>query len=199
MHSTIEQPCDQCGTMIESPRAANRPKELPNRLPPRLPRVAACCGRRGRTNGPGQARSLRHSRHRVGTLERLLHQGAGRRTDRAAVGYAYRFGDRQLNVHGPGVTPAEVARLPVAPGNSDLCFEWLGPIADAIAHLKRCSVAIDAGRCSGSAPGDRAPASISAIPTARSWSSSPTHDPVEAVAGFQTCSVTCHRGFGAQR
>ena len=61
------------------------------------------------------------------------------------VGYAYRFGDRQLNVHGPGVTPAEVARLPVAPGNSDLCFEWLGPIADAIAHLKRCSVAIDAG------------------------------------------------------
>ena len=61
------------------------------------------------------------------------------------VGYAYRFGDRQLNVHGPGVTPAEVARLPVAPGNSDLCFEWLGPIADAIAQLERCSVAIDAG------------------------------------------------------
>ena len=48
------------------------------------------------------------------------------------AGYAYRFGDRQLNVHGPGVEPAEVARLPVAPGNSDLCFEWRGPIADAI-------------------------------------------------------------------
>jgi catechol 2,3-dioxygenase-like lactoylglutathione lyase family enzyme len=61
------------------------------------------------------------------------------------VGYAYRFGDRQLNVHGPGVTPAEVARLPVAPGNSDLCFEWLGPIAGAIAHLERCRVAIEAG------------------------------------------------------
>ena len=61
------------------------------------------------------------------------------------VGYAYRFGDRQLNVHGPGVTPADVARLPVAPGNSDLCFEWLGPIAAAIAHLGRCSVAIAAG------------------------------------------------------
>ena len=90
------------------------------------------------------------------------------------VGYAYRFGDRQLNVHGPGVTPAEVARLPVAPGNSDLCFEWHGPIADAIAHLKRCSVAIEAARCSGSAPRERAPASISAIPTGRSWSSSPT-------------------------
>ena len=26
------------------------------------------------------------------------------------VGFAYRFGDRQLNAHGPGVKPAEVAR-----------------------------------------------------------------------------------------
>ena len=57
------------------------------------------------------------------------------------VGYAYRFGDRQLNVHGPGVKPAEVARLPVAPGNSDLCFEWSGPIADAMRHLERCGIA----------------------------------------------------------
>ena len=48
------------------------------------------------------------------------------------AGYAYRFGDRQLNVHGPGVKPAEVARLPVQPGNSDLCFEWAGPIDDAV-------------------------------------------------------------------
>ena len=62
-----------------------------------------------------------------------------------AVGYAYRFGDEQLNVHGPGVAPAEVARLPVAPGNSDLCFEWMGPIADAVAHLQRCGVAIERG------------------------------------------------------
>ena len=46
---------------------------------------------------------------------------------------------------GPGVKPAEVARLPVAPGNSDLCFEWMGPIADAIAHLERCGVRIEAG------------------------------------------------------
>jgi catechol 2,3-dioxygenase-like lactoylglutathione lyase family enzyme len=62
-----------------------------------------------------------------------------------ASGYAYRFGGEQLNVHGPGVAPAEVARLPVAPGNSDLCFEWMGPIADAIAHLQRCGVAIERG------------------------------------------------------
>jgi peroxiredoxin/catechol 2,3-dioxygenase-like lactoylglutathione lyase family enzyme len=61
------------------------------------------------------------------------------------AGYAYRFGDRQLNVHGPGVAPAEVARLPVAPGNSDLCFEWNGPIADAVGHLERCGVAVEAG------------------------------------------------------
>jgi catechol 2,3-dioxygenase-like lactoylglutathione lyase family enzyme len=61
------------------------------------------------------------------------------------VGFVYRFGDRQLNVHGPGVRPAEVARLPVQPGNSDRCFEWPGPIADAVAHLRRCGVAIEVG------------------------------------------------------
>ena len=61
------------------------------------------------------------------------------------AGFAYRFGDKQLNVHGPGVKPAEVARLPVAPGNSDLCFEWIGPIADAVAHLGRCGVPIENG------------------------------------------------------
>jgi len=41
------------------------------------------------------------------------------------------------------VKPAEVARIPVAPGNSDLCFEWIGPIADAIAHLRRCGVTVE--------------------------------------------------------
>ncbi len=61
------------------------------------------------------------------------------------VGYAYRFGDKQLNVHGPGVKPAEVARLPVQPGNSDLCFEWDGPIEDAMAHLKAHGVAVERG------------------------------------------------------
>jgi len=61
------------------------------------------------------------------------------------VGWAYRFGDTQLNLHGPGFTPAEVARLPVKPGNSDVCFEWHGPISDAIAHLSQCSVTIERG------------------------------------------------------
>jgi catechol 2,3-dioxygenase-like lactoylglutathione lyase family enzyme len=61
------------------------------------------------------------------------------------VGVAYRFGGQQLNVHGPGVVPAEVARFPVQPGNSDLCFEWRGPIAGAVAHLKAHNVAVERG------------------------------------------------------
>jgi catechol 2,3-dioxygenase-like lactoylglutathione lyase family enzyme len=61
------------------------------------------------------------------------------------AGFAYRFGDKQLNVHGPGVQPAEVARLPVAPGNSDLCFEWSGTVEDAIAHLKSHGIAVERG------------------------------------------------------
>ena len=62
-----------------------------------------------------------------------------------AVGFAYRFGDTQLNLHGPGLQPAEVARLPVMPGNSDLCFEWDGPIDAAVAHLAQLRVPIEAG------------------------------------------------------
>ena len=61
------------------------------------------------------------------------------------AGWSYRFGDKQLNVHGPGVRPAEVARLPVQPGNSDLCFEWAGPIEDAIEHLKAHGIEVERG------------------------------------------------------
>lgn len=64
---------------------------------------------------------------------------------RADGGWAYRFGATQLNLHGPGVNPAQVARLPVQPGNSDICFEWKGPIADALAHLARCGVPVEDG------------------------------------------------------
>lgn len=65
--------------------------------------------------------------------------------ERPHGGFAYRFGDNQLNLHGPGVRPAEVARLPVQPGNSDLCFEWPGPIADAMQHLQEHGVSIERG------------------------------------------------------
>ena len=58
---------------------------------------------------------------------------------------AYRVGEQQLNVHGPGVRPAMVARIPVAPGNSDLCFEWDGAIAGAVGHLEAHGVRVEAG------------------------------------------------------
>ena len=59
---------------------------------------------------------------------------------------AYRFGDQQLNLHGPGVDVGSlVARLPVHPGNSDLCFEWRGHIDEAVRHLAGHGVAIEAG------------------------------------------------------
>ncbi len=57
-----------------------------------------------------------------------------------------RIGVSQLNVHGPGVDlSSNVARLPVRPGNSDVCFEWDGPIESAIAHLNACEVTIETG------------------------------------------------------
>ncbi len=59
--------------------------------------------------------------------------------------WSYRFGDVQLNVHGPGVRAHPLARIPVEPGNSDLCFEWTRRIEDAIAHLAGHGVEIEEG------------------------------------------------------
>jgi catechol 2,3-dioxygenase-like lactoylglutathione lyase family enzyme len=64
---------------------------------------------------------------------------------RAGSRWVYRFGDTQLNLHGPGLDAAPVAKLPVQPGNSDLCFEWTGPIDGATAHLKQREVPIELG------------------------------------------------------
>lgn len=61
------------------------------------------------------------------------------------LGWAYRFGTQQLNVHGPGVAAEPVARIPVQPGNSDLCFVWHGPITDAVSHLGEHGVAVEEG------------------------------------------------------
>ena len=60
-------------------------------------------------------------------------------------GFAYRFGSVQLNCHGLGAIGQPRAGIPVEPGNSDLCFEWHGPIAGAIAHLGKFGVAIEVG------------------------------------------------------
>ena len=65
--------------------------------------------------------------------------------DRGQGTWVYRFGAQQLNVHGPGASGDPNAKVPVAPGNSDLCFEWDGPIQDAAAHLERHGVEIEMG------------------------------------------------------
>jgi catechol 2,3-dioxygenase-like lactoylglutathione lyase family enzyme len=60
--------------------------------------------------------------------------------------YAYRLADdTQLNVHGPGGAVVEVARVPVEPGNSDLCFRWDGSAEEAIAHLGQHGVEVESG------------------------------------------------------
>jgi catechol 2,3-dioxygenase-like lactoylglutathione lyase family enzyme len=61
------------------------------------------------------------------------------------AGFAYRFGEQQLNVHGPGGDPYPVAAEPVRPGNSDLCFVWEGAIDGAIEHLRARGVEIEEG------------------------------------------------------
>ena len=60
-------------------------------------------------------------------------------------GYAYRLGEIQFNVHGPGMDPAPLASAPVAPGGSDLCFRWDGTAEEAISHLERKGVLVEDG------------------------------------------------------
>jgi catechol 2,3-dioxygenase-like lactoylglutathione lyase family enzyme len=59
--------------------------------------------------------------------------------------WAYRFENAQLNLHGPGVQANPLAKIPVPPGGSDLCFEWSGPIDEAMEHLKMHAVAVELG------------------------------------------------------
>ena len=59
---------------------------------------------------------------------------------------AYRFGDQQLNVHGPGLDVGPlVGRPPVAPGGSDLCFAWPGAMEEVLAHLRRHQIEVEEG------------------------------------------------------
>lgn len=60
-------------------------------------------------------------------------------------GFAYRLGNAQFNLYGPGVDPTPVARQPVVPGNSDLCIRFDGTIEEARAHLNGCGVVIELG------------------------------------------------------
>jgi catechol 2,3-dioxygenase-like lactoylglutathione lyase family enzyme len=61
------------------------------------------------------------------------------------AGFFYRFGQQQLNLHGPGLDPVPLSRLPVQPGNSDLCFVWDGEIAGAVRHLEAQGVPVELG------------------------------------------------------
>lgn len=76
---------------------------------------------------------------------RFYHDVLGAELVARGSGWAYRFGAQQLNAHGPGVEPAPVARHPVRPGGSDLCFVWTGPIESALSHLDRHGVAVEEG------------------------------------------------------
>ena len=60
-------------------------------------------------------------------------------------GWVYDFGNVRLNVHGPGVDALPVARIPVPPGGSDLCFVWRGTVSSAVEHLGACGVDIELG------------------------------------------------------
>jgi catechol 2,3-dioxygenase-like lactoylglutathione lyase family enzyme len=57
----------------------------------------------------------------------------------------YRFGDQQLNVHGPGMSPYPIADRPAEPGGADLCFVWDGPSREALRHLQHHDVDIVEG------------------------------------------------------
>jgi catechol 2,3-dioxygenase-like lactoylglutathione lyase family enzyme len=59
--------------------------------------------------------------------------------------WAYRFENAQLNLHGAGVDATPLAKIPVPPGGSDLCFEWSGPIDEAVDHIKEHGVEIELG------------------------------------------------------
>jgi catechol 2,3-dioxygenase-like lactoylglutathione lyase family enzyme len=59
--------------------------------------------------------------------------------------WVYRFGDVQLNLHAPGAIGTPVAKIPVPPGGSDLCFEWIGSVEEAQHHLAQRGIAVEVG------------------------------------------------------
>jgi catechol 2,3-dioxygenase-like lactoylglutathione lyase family enzyme len=66
--------------------------------------------------------------------------------DHADGRVAFRFGDQQLNVHGPGLDVGPlVAARPVLPGGSDLCFVWQGSPDELARHLSQHCVDVEQG------------------------------------------------------
>ncbi len=59
--------------------------------------------------------------------------------------FAFRVGDQLLRIHDPATAAQPLARDPVRPGSSDLCFVWPESIESAVAHLQRLGIEIVAG------------------------------------------------------
>ena len=76
---------------------------------------------------------------------RFYHEVLGAEIIPIGDGFSYRFGDTQLNCHGPGVDGTPNAALPVQPGGSDLCFIWPNQIESAVAHLSGHDVQVELG------------------------------------------------------
>jgi len=59
---------------------------------------------------------------------------------------AFRFGDRQLNVHGPGLDLGPLVAAPaVVPGGRDVCPVWPGSGQDLAEHLAEHGVQLEVG------------------------------------------------------
>lgn len=56
-----------------------------------------------------------------------------------------RFGDQQINFHGPGSTPDPLPVNVPGPGSADLCFGWQGSPESAIEHLRQLGLAAELG------------------------------------------------------
>lgn len=57
--------------------------------------------------------------------------------------WAYRFGDQQVTVHGPGATPNPPGKVPA--GTSHVALMWTGSVEQATDHLRRHNVEIEHG------------------------------------------------------
>jgi catechol 2,3-dioxygenase-like lactoylglutathione lyase family enzyme len=56
-----------------------------------------------------------------------------------------RFGNRQINLHGPSSTPHPLPVNVPGPGGSDICFAWDGTPETALEHLRNHGVEPELG------------------------------------------------------
>lgn len=57
---------------------------------------------------------------------------------------ALAFGGQKLNLHQAGAEFSPHARSP-SPGSADVCFLTASPLAEAMAHVRACGVAVEEG------------------------------------------------------